>query len=674
VGWRALESAGTAEPAKLANLQRAARQGIVVPPTLWLPSEQACGAEVPARFATGPLILRSAAPGEDTSAGSAAGQYHSEAVSSPGERRAFADALGRVLASLPTNADGRREGCVFVQPLLQPEEGGVAFFDGYYFERTTAQGGNASLTSGRARGTVTRAHVGRADAWSRWLTDVYAVFAKSFGGAPLDLEYARDGANYTLLQARPALFPVRPNPTVSLANHLEILGEVPSPWIVSVLERAGAEATDFFAEADARVRTWREPYAFVRQGRAWMNFGFFFRLMDHWGLPRTWVTEGVGGGSTDDPADARLLWTRALRSLPHLIRLQLASLRTVLAMGAGLRKAGARVAAAETIPDLFDANVAALAFALRSNFALGGMLSGAVRLRRLIGVRGSPKVVTAAMMRDYDRLRALPADRRAIALSDWLARYGHRGPLESDPLQPRFAELGEELLADLARPQEAVAPRPDGEDSPFFALERRREWFRDELMKIWAELRRGLLAAAGELVRQGWLAEVEDVFFLAPEDFAAAGPLQERVAAARAVHAAHLAVNLPFTTTLDELEEARAETFAGDGTLRGVGLGGPPFTGTVRRVASVRQALESEALDRGTVLVVRALEPSWGVVFGRVGAVVAELGGELSHASILLREAGKPAVVNCAGAFERLADGDKVVLTPASGTVENRGQ
>jgi hypothetical protein len=51
-------------------------------------------------------------------------------------------------------------------------------------------------------------------------------------------------------------------------------------------------------------------------------------------------------------------------------------------------------------------------------------------------------------------------------------------------------------------------------------------------------------------------------------------------------------------------------------------------------------------------------------------AVSDPLGGELSHASILLREAGKPAVVNCLGACRSLADGERVRLDGASGTVE----
>jgi pyruvate,water dikinase len=53
----------------------------------------------------------------------------------------------------------------------------------------------------------------------------------------------------------------------------------------------------------------------------------------------------------------------------------------------------------------------------------------------------------------------------------------------------------------------------------------------------------------------------------------------------------------------------------------------------------------------------------------RFGAVVSQLGGELSHAAILLREAEIPSVINAAGAFDGLDDGDRVLVDPTRGEV-----
>jgi pyruvate,water dikinase len=53
-----------------------------------------------------------------------------------------------------------------------------------------------------------------------------------------------------------------------------------------------------------------------------------------------------------------------------------------------------------------------------------------------------------------------------------------------------------------------------------------------------------------------------------------------------------------------------------------------------------------------------------------VSAVAVEMGGDLSHGSIILREIGLPAVTNAAGLRERVATGDRVRLDGSAGTVE----
>lgn len=668
--WHRLSQPVDGLPPKLGNLAVAARAGIDVPPTWWSRARELPADDAPGLSTADSWIVRSASPTEDGDTGSEAGQFHSETVADPTDEASFRAVVDRVVASLPADDDGSPRGCVFVQPLRRPERGGVAFFDGYYFERTTAPGGNAELTSGLARGEVERGHVERDDTWTDWLRQVHAAFPQH---PVIDLEFTEEGACRELLQVRPASFPVRRNETLSLANHREILGERPSPWIVSVVVEAGEPATRYFADADADVDRWSEPYAVELLGRAWMNFGFFFRLMDHWGLPRSWVTEGVGGESRG-PADQRILWPRFLRSAIPLLRLQFQGWRTLLAARRGLARFHEAVDAARTLPELFAANAQGMALALRTNFALGGMLSGATRVRSALGIRGRPRVVTAEMMRAYEELRGLDADARPAALDAWLATYGHRGPLESDPARPRFAELADALAADLARDTPPATMEAPGSNSVFFALERRREAFRDDLMRTWLLLRRRLLDRGAELVRNGTLDAATDVFQLRGADLSEpASTWREAVERNRAVYEREQSVPVPLTSTRDELlaGAAAVEQDSDDASvLRGIGLGGAAIEGHVRRADDVATALADERIDHETVLVVTALEPSWALLFGRVAAVVAEIGGELSHASILLREAGRPAVVNCSGAWSRLTDGRRVRVDPERGTVE----
>jgi len=73
-------------------------------------------------------------------------------------------------------------------------------------------------------------------------------------------------------------------------------------------------------------------------------------------------------------------------------------------------------------------------------------------------------------------------------------------------------------------------------------------------------------------------------------------------------------------------------------------------------------------IDRGEILVAEATDASWSPLFLRAGAVVVERGGPLSHAAILARELGLPAVLNVASA-SRVLDGRRVTVDGDRGKV-----
>ena len=693
--WQALRRFDDPRIPKLHNLRRAGARGVHIPETMWTHASEA-PSEPPGGVAF-PLIVRSGSPTEDTHETSNAGQLLSLVVKQPA---GFADAVRRVVDALP-RASGAPLGVVFVQPLVAAKEAGIAFFDGFYFERTAARGGNEALTSGKARGAVARGHLGRGDAWSAWLARVHEVFA---GDIPrIDVEYAEDDDGYVLLQARPALFPVARSETLSLANHKEILGDPPSPWIVSVLVDVGREVLDFFAAVDPEVGGWDEAYAIDLGERAWMNFSFFFRLMDRWGLPRSFVTQGVGGegGGADDHA---ILPGRFLKNSMRLLKLQAMSYRTLREAPQNLAKLDDTIGAAASLAGVYRANVSAMGLAIRTNFAIGGMLSGMSRVRRALGVEGTACVVTEEMMHRYHAISRLRTPRaRARALDEWLAAYGHRGPLESDPARPRFAELRELLWNDL----EASAPPPprgsrgaeaargahtasgagteEDEAGALFWVDARREWFRDELMKRWQALREKALAHGRALAAQGRLDAPEDVFWLRRAEIEAvsedaAWGARRAVSEARQRREAVSGCALPLTGSRHAILEALAAVdrdraaAAGKRLFSGIALSAAVVEGPVLRAADLTELLaesgKNGGIDPESILVVGALEPSWAVVFPRVRGVVAEIGGELSHASILLREARKPAIVNCADIFRAVRTGDRLRIDGARGVVE----
>jgi pyruvate,water dikinase len=75
-------------------------------------------------------------------------------------------------------------------------------------------------------------------------------------------------------------------------------------------------------------------------------------------------------------------------------------------------------------------------------------------------------------------------------------------------------------------------------------------------------------------------------------------------------------------------------------------------------------------MEPGDVLVARTTDPSWASVMYPAGALVVEIGGQLSHAAVVARELGIPCVMGVPGATKTLRDGDWIRVDGSSGTVE----
>ncbi len=205
-------------------------------------------------------------------------------------------------------------------------------------------------------------------------------------------------------------------------------------------------------------------------------------------------------------------------------------------------------------------------------------------------------------------------------------------------------------------------------------------------------LRRALLAAGSRLAERGELVDVEHTLELTPQEARAVftgGLPPKRELARRAEHRAWLATLTPPPTLgpaepeppLDILPaplpqlvgmvQVSMHHLGMDGTvatdqLTGVGIGSQLYTGRARTAATADEAIEK--LEPGDVLVVRATSPAFNAVLSIAGAVVTANGGAMSHAAVLARELGIPAVVG-AGAALDIADGALIEVDPVAGTV-----
>jgi pyruvate,water dikinase len=114
------------------------------------------------------------------------------------------------------------------------------------------------------------------------------------------------------------------------------------------------------------------------------------------------------------------------------------------------------------------------------------------------------------------------------------------------------------------------------------------------------------------------------------------------------------------TASIGRGRPGRGDTVAGFAGSAGV------VDGSVRLLTDAGQGAELRA---GEVLVTTITNVGWTPLFPRAAAVVTDVGAPLSHAAIVARELGIPAVVGCGDATMRLRTGDRVRVDGSAGTV-----
>ena len=103
------------------------------------------------------------------------------------------------------------------------------------------------------------------------------------------------------------------------------------------------------------------------------------------------------------------------------------------------------------------------------------------------------------------------------------------------------------------------------------------------------------------------------------------------------------------------------------GRLQGAGVGSARYHGRARVALTPEEALD--AMTPGDVLVVRFTTPAYNTVLALAGAVVTTEGALLSHAAVMARELGLPAVIGAEGALDEIPNGADIEVDPIAGTV-----
>ena len=299
--------------------------------------------------------------------------------------------------------------------------------------------------------------------------------------------------------------------------------------------------------------------------------------------------------------------------------------------------------------------------------------------------------------------------RGELSRAAYLEQYGHRGPHEFELARPQPVDdpawLDKQLADFVQSPYDVEAlldkqrvkyeaawerfckcyphkvKRTQAQLAETARLARQREAARSELTRVMGVMRFFALRA-GELSGLG-----EDVFYMTIDELLAAlggdksacGYLEAR----KRTYARYQALP-PYPPVIcgrfDPFQWAADPKRRGDvydaqspgprpdsNMISGFAGASGVVEGLVRRIDQMQ---DGHLLQPGEILVTMTTNVGWTPLFPRAAAIITDVGAPLSHAAIVARELGIPAVVGCNDATMRLNTGDRVRVNGGQGTVE----
>ncbi len=332
----------------------------------------------------------------------------------------------------------------------------------------------------------------------------------------------------------------------------------------------------------------------------------------------------------------------------------------------------------------------------------------AERAREVPGLEDLILTRPAGALTRIDAIDGVGAFRETF--DQFLRTHGHLGQAYDDLRQPSWTEDPRLLIAELATRLGAGNPDPSvrldqqlteakrTEESLLEVLEDRPDELASLKDKIalarevgpltedhnyWidrmlhSKMRAFVLRVGARMSREQILAEPDDIFFLrfdeVPDVLMDKSDVAEIVEERRA--ALELAATLipPDRLGAEPKEAEMPNRFGGDPTesddpsmVKGSAASAGKATGPARVVLSTADFAK---VGGGDILVCPSSNPSYVPLFGVIAGLVTDTGGVTSHAAVVAREFGVPAVVGTRNATKSFADGDLIEVDGFKGEV-----
>lgn len=703
VGASSLAASGVAS--KAARLEAAVAAELPVPLSSVVPDgadAAAAAAKLAARHRR-PVAVRSAFAAEDRADVSLAGHFDSFLNVEP-----TVDTLANAIESVRASGSGEYRRDVLVMDMVDATVAGVAFSEpGWVDDLVNFSRGLADkLLSGDDPGeSLELDRLSRkrdAEPWQGRLAVLLKDVREVYGDEAWDIEFADDGSVCWLVQIRPITSrPVR-NEWFTLANHREILPDPPSVFMTSLIEYAAPNLRGPTGIMSSTAEGRRLIEVFDR--RPYLNLSLLSDFLRRIGLPTSLVADSLGGADgVDVPADPMLI-ARGIPTLAKLGLQQVGAARQANKAAARLAKIASDTTmrfgpiieqAAKTYVALVD-EMGSLATAMAVPVqVIGkvGTLDYHVRKQRteatrmLDGMNELADLVRGDAVAQEHLAAGVVPDVAGFAFrwKQWLRDHGQRGVFESDFSRPRYSEDASSVLLTISRLATAP-PMQRGDERPKRALlttplwlfarmpMQAREALRDDAMRAFGQHRADLLRVAEQAADRGQIPNAEDIWMLTIDelrtiddgqvfDAAFVGERCEDFDRAAAIVAPDIRRRFGAPGDID-----------GDSPrMQGLPLTGGTVTGIAlvlaEPVADITSVL-GDVVDGDIVLVAQSVDAGWVPLFGQVDGVAVDIGGDLSHGSIVLRELGLPAITNTRRGTITISTGDRVRLDASAGTIE----
>lgn len=185
-------------------------------------------------------------------------------------------------------------------------------------------------------------------------------------------------------------------------------------------------------------------------------------------------------------------------------------------------------------------------------------------------------------------------------------------------------------------------------------------------------IKQALMKEANRLMQNGVIREKDDIYYLSLEELREAirtNRVDYNVIAKRKEEYEVFEKLTPPRIMTSEGEVISGEYTTGNipkGALPGI----PASSGTIEGRARVVLRMEDASIEEGDILVTTFTDPSWTSVFVSIKGLVTEVGGMMTHGSVVAREYGLPAVVGVENATEIIKDGQRIRVNGTEGYVE----